>query len=241
MVDGIDIKQLKQAPLRQKIGIVPQDTVLFNDTIKYNIQYGDLDANDENIAEAARVAHILHMIESLPDGWNTKVGERGLRMSGGEKQRIAIARVVLKKPVVLVSDEATSALDTNTEREIQENLKELFKGKTTSIVLAHRLSTIVDSDEIIVLKEGVIAERGTHEELLALNGEYRSLWDKQSTKQPSKDDPTEEEVTSQDNGTAVQVPIMGEEVRVELSPPPFRGTNQGKQVLTPQKSLHEQQ
>jgi len=184
-IDGVDISQVEQSKLRQRIGIVPQDCVLFNDTIKYNIQYGNLDAGDDQVAEAARVANILNTIENMTEGWNTKVGERGLRLSGGEKQRVAIARVVLKDPVVLVCDEATSALDTNTEREIQENLKDLFKNKTSSIILAHRLSTIVDSDEIIVLKDGIIAERGTHDDLLALNGEYARLWYKQTKQDES--------------------------------------------------------
>jgi ABC-type transport system involved in Fe-S cluster assembly fused permease/ATPase subunit len=181
LIDGVDIKQVKQTELRKYVGIVPQDTVLFNDTVRYNIQYGDFEASDTKVVEAAQTAQILKKIEEFPSGWDTKVGERGLRLSGGEKQRVAIARSVLKNPPIMIFDEATASLDTNTEREIQENLRQAFKGKTTTVVLAHRLSTIVDSDEIIVLKDGVIVERGTHEELLELNGEYATLWNRQSS------------------------------------------------------------
>jgi len=192
LVDGQDISQVTQQSIRQCIGIVPQDTVLFNDTIRYNIQYGDFTANDMKVVQAAEIAAILPKIESFEKGWDTVVGERGTRLSGGEKQRVAIARAVLKNPQIVVFDEATSALDSTTEKQIQDKLSEVFKGKTTTIVLAHRLSTIIDSDEIIVLKDGVIAERGTHEQLLEQNGEYKILWDKQSTKTLKSPDPDAE-------------------------------------------------
>ncbi len=182
LIDGVDISQVKQADLRKYVGIVPQDTVLFNDTVKYNVQYGDFDSPESRVVESAETAKILNKIEEFPQGWETKVGERGLRLSGGEKQRVAIARSVLKNPPIMIFDEATASLDTNTEREIQDNLREAFKGKTTTVVLAHRLSTIVDSDEIIVLDEGRIVERGTHEELLQIkHGVYKKLWKKQSS------------------------------------------------------------
>lgn len=185
-IDGQDISLVKQSELRKAIGIVPQNTNLFNDTIRYNINYGNMEAGDYQITEAASIAKILQFIESLPDGWETKVGERGFRLSGGESQRVSIARAVLKNPPVMVFDEATSALDTNTEKEIQENLRDAFKGKTTTIILAHRLSTIIDSDEIIVLSKGKIVERGDHQTLLSLNGEYKKLWDKQSQQSEKK-------------------------------------------------------
>ncbi|KAL0478499.1 ATP-binding cassette, subfamily B [Acrasis kona] len=180
LIDGIDISKVRQSDLRKYVGIVPQDTVLFNDTVRYNVQYGNFEAGDQEVNEAAQTAQILKKIEEFPMGWETKVGERGLRLSGGEKQRVAIARSVLKRPPVMIFDEATASLDTNTEREIQDNLRAAFKGRTTTVVLAHRLSTIVDSDEIIVVKDGLIVERGPHEDLLKLSGEYRLLWDKQS-------------------------------------------------------------
>eukprot|EP01080_Neovahlkampfia_damariscottae_P009771 gene9771-2098_t len=181
-IDGVDISDVKQSDLRRHIGIVPQDTVLFNDTIRYNINYGNQNASDIEVQEAATVAKVSKFIEKLPEGWETKVGERGLRLSGGEKQRVAIARAVLKNPPIMLFDEATSALDTNTEKEIQDSLRDVFKGKTTTIILAHRLSTIIDSDEIIVMKNGQIAERGDHDSLLELNGEYALLWNKQMQK-----------------------------------------------------------
>jgi len=186
LIDGVDISRVRQSDLRKYVGIVPQDTVLFNDTVRYNIQYGDLEAGDEEVNQAAETAQILKKIEEFPSGWETKVGERGLRLSGGEKQRVAIARSVLKSPPVMIFDEATASLDTNTEREIQDNLRAAFKGRTTTVVLAHRLSTIVDSDEIIVVKDGTIVERGSHEDFLEMNGEYKLLWDKQSTSTASK-------------------------------------------------------
>src|SRR5690606_33749401 len=178
LIDGQDIRVVTQASLRAAIGIVPQDTVLFNDTIEYNIAYGRPGASREEIEEAARMARIHDFIASLPDGYATRVGERGLKLSGGEKQRVAIARTILKGPAIFLFDEATSALDTHTERAIQANLREVSEGRTT-LVIAHRLSTVVDSDEIIVLDAGRIAERGRHDELLAANGAYARLWAEQ--------------------------------------------------------------
>ncbi|RZV03137.1 UNVERIFIED_ORG: ATP-binding cassette subfamily B protein [Serratia quinivorans] len=184
-IDGQDIRSLKQASLRGAIGIVPQDTVLFNDTLGYNIGYGKTGSSQEEIERAARLAHIHDFIVSLPDGYETRVGERGLKLSGGEKQRVAIARTILKNPAILVFDEATSALDTQTEREIQSHLREVSRDHTT-LVIAHRLSTVVDADEIIVLEAGEIVERGRHEALLASNGRYAAMWQNQyNDEQPS--------------------------------------------------------
>ena len=177
-MDESDIRHVSQSSLRRNIGVVPQDTVLFNDTIRYNIAYGNLHASEAEIQNAAVMAQIHGFIMSQPDGYDTKVGERGLRLSGGEKQRIAIARAILKNPPIMLFDEATSALDSKTEREIQAQLKQVSKGRTT-IVIAHRLSTIVDANEIIVLKNGTIAERGTHSELLDKKGEYAEMWARQ--------------------------------------------------------------
>ncbi|HYE52012.1 MAG TPA: ABC transporter ATP-binding protein/permease [Azospirillaceae bacterium] len=178
LVDGQDIREVAQKSLRAAIGIVPQDTVLFNDTIGYNIAYGRPDATREEVERAARLAHIDGFVSTLPDGWETVVGERGLKLSGGEKQRVAIARTILKDPPILLFDEATSALDTHTEREIQANLREVSRGRTT-LVIAHRLSTVVDADEIIVLQEGRVQERGRHADLLAQGGAYAALWARQ--------------------------------------------------------------
>ncbi len=178
LIDGQNIRDAKQTSLRAAIGMVPQDTVLFNDTILYNIRYGRWDASPEDIEEAARFAQIDAFIKSLPEGYETNVGERGLKLSGGEKQRVAIARTILKAPPILVLDEATSALDSFTEREIQNALDLVSKGRTT-LVIAHRLSTIINADEILVLERGQIAERGRHQELLDKNGIYASLWQRQ--------------------------------------------------------------
>jgi ATP-binding cassette subfamily B protein len=178
LIDGQDIRNVTQNSLRAAIGMVPQDTVLFNDTIRYNIRYGRWDASDAEVEEAARLAQIDAFIRMSPKGYETQVGERGLKLSGGEKQRVAIARTVLKAPPILVLDEATSALDSHTEHEIQEALERVSRGRT-SLVIAHRLSTIVGADEIIVLDQGRIAERGTHARLLAAGGLYASMWNRQ--------------------------------------------------------------
>ncbi|XP_071291216.1 ATP-binding cassette sub-family B member 6 isoform X2 [Agelaius tricolor] len=179
-IDGQDISQVKQASLRAHIGVVPQDTVLFNDTIANNIRYGRILATDQEVQEAARAADIHDRILSFPDGYNTQVGERGLKLSGGEKQRVAIARTILKGPHIILLDEATSALDTETERNIQASLAKVCAHRTT-IVVAHRLSTVVGADQILVLKDGHIVERGRHEELLQKGGVYASMWLQQQT------------------------------------------------------------
>ena len=178
MIDGQDIRSVTQKSLRNAIGMVPQDTVLFNDTIAYNIRYGRPDASDEEVKKAAEMAQIGDFIAQLPDGYQSMVGERGLKLSGGEKQRVAIARTILKAPPILILDEATSALDTATELEIQYALDVVSRGRTT-LVVAHRLSTIIGADEILVLKGGRIIERGKHDELLAKGGLYASMWHKQ--------------------------------------------------------------
>jgi ATP-binding cassette subfamily B protein len=178
LIDGQDVRDVTQDSLRRSIGMVPQDTVLFNDTIAYNIRYGRPDASEAEIRKAAELAQIGTFIEHLPEGYGTMVGERGLKLSGGEKQRVAIARTILKAPPILILDEATSALDTHTEREIQTALDIVSEGRTT-IVIAHRLSTVVSADEIIVLKGGVIAERGRHADLLAAGGLYADMWNRQ--------------------------------------------------------------
>ena len=177
-IDGQDIRQVSQTSLRAAIGIVPQDTVLFNDTIAYNIRYGKPTATDAEVEAAAATASIHDFIQSLPLGYQTRVGERGLKLSGGEKQRVAIARTILKNPPILVLDEATSALDIKTEREIQAALVEVAKNRTT-LVIAHRLSTIVNADEILVLEQGQIIERGTHNQLVAAAGSYAQMWRRQ--------------------------------------------------------------
>jgi ABC-type transport system involved in Fe-S cluster assembly fused permease/ATPase subunit len=177
-IDGQDIRDVTQASLRAVIGIVPQDTVLFNDTVKYNIAYGRIGATEAEIKEAARHAQIDKFIAELPLGYDAMVGERGLKLSGGEKQRVAIARTILKNPPILLLDEATSALDTHTEREIQGALAEVSQGRT-SLVIAHRLSTVIDADEILVLDHGEIVERGRHDDLVTRGGPYASMWNKQ--------------------------------------------------------------
>ncbi len=179
LIDGQDVRDVTQDSLHAQIGVVPQDTVLFNDTIHYNIAYGRPDASEDEIIAAARAAKIHDFVTSLPDGYQTAVGERGLKLSGGEKQRVGIARTLLKNPPILLLDEATSALDTDTERDIQAELKAMGKGRTV-ITIAHRLSTIADADHIVVLEDGVIVEEGRHEQLLAHSGRYAQLWNRQS-------------------------------------------------------------
>ena len=179
-IDGQDVRDVTQTSLRAAIGMVPQDTVLFNDTIAYNIRYGRPDATDEEVRQAAEMAQIADFIAGLPQGYDTMVGERGLKLSGGEKQRVAIARTILKAPPILILDEATSALDTATEQEIQASLDLVSRGRTT-LVIAHRLSTVIGADEIIVLRDGQIAERGRHDDLLAIpDGLYAQMWLRQS-------------------------------------------------------------
>jgi len=179
LVDGQDVRGLTQHSLRAAIGVVPQDTVLFNDTIRYNIAYGRPGASDAEIENAAKLAQVHDFVSRLPDGYATRVGERGLKLSGGEKQRVAIARTILKDPRLLILDEATSALDTRTEQDIQAALRDVARNRTT-LVIAHRLSTVVEADEIIVLQEGAIAERGTHGALIAAGGLYADMWRRQS-------------------------------------------------------------
>ncbi|WP_185804902.1 ABCB family ABC transporter ATP-binding protein/permease [Pontivivens nitratireducens] len=181
-IDGQDLRDVTQESLRAAIGVVPQDTVLFNDTVGYNIGYGKPDASQAQIEEAARAARIHDFIASLPEGYETKVGERGLKLSGGEKQRVGIARTILKNPPILLLDEATSALDSETEQGIQESLEEMGQGRTV-ITIAHRLSTVVHADQIVVLEAGVVVERGTHEGLLATHGRYASMWARQAAEE----------------------------------------------------------
>lgn len=179
-IDGQDVRDVTQQSLRASLGLVPQDVVLFNDTLRANIAYGRPDASDADIREAARRAQLLHFIEKLPEGWNTRVGERGLKLSGGEKQRVGIARVILADPAILILDEATSALDSATEAAVQDALEEASAGRTT-LMVAHRLSTVISADEIIVLEAGRIVERGTHEGLLAKGGKYADMWQRQAS------------------------------------------------------------
>ncbi|MGB5557338.1 MAG: ABC transporter ATP-binding protein/permease [Paracoccaceae bacterium] len=181
-IDGQDVRDVTQGSLHDSIGVVPQDTVLFNDTILYNIAYGRPEATQAEIDAAARAAKIHDFISSLPEGYQTKVGERGLKLSGGEKQRVGIARTLLKNPPILLLDEATSALDSQTERDIQDSLREMSQGRTV-ITIAHRLSTIADADQIVVLENGVIAERGRHEQLLSRGGRYAAMWLRQASEE----------------------------------------------------------
>jgi ATP-binding cassette subfamily B protein len=178
-IDGQDLRDVTQASLHDAIGIVPQDTVLFNDTLYYNIAYGREDATRADVEDAARAARLHDFIASLPDGYDTQVGERGLKLSGGEKQRVGIARTLLKNPPIVLLDEATSALDTQTERDIQESLRAMSAGRTV-ITIAHRLSTVVDADTILVMEDGRVIERGSHDALLARDGQYARLWTSQA-------------------------------------------------------------
>jgi ATP-binding cassette subfamily B protein len=178
LIDGQDVRAVRQKSLRAAIGMVPQDTVLFNDTIAYNIRYGRPGADDAQVEQAADMAQVGKFIKSLPEGFQAMVGERGLKLSGGEKQRVAIARTILKNPPILLLDEATSALDSHTERDIQDALREVSRNRTT-LVIAHRLSTVVDADEILVLEAGQIVERGRHHDLIGAGGAYAALWNRQ--------------------------------------------------------------
>jgi ATP-binding cassette, subfamily B, heavy metal transporter len=212
LIDGQDIRDVTQSSLRAAIGMVPQDTVLFNDTIRYNIRYGRWDASDAEVEQAARLAQIDGFIRLAPKGYETEVGERGLKLSGGEKQRVAIARTILKAPPILVLDEATSALDSHTEKDIQDALDRVAKNRTT-LVIAHRLSTIVGADEILVLDKGAIVERGTHVELLARGGLYASMWNRQREAQLAREileESGEEEIAP--NRNPPEVPEAPEEL-----------------------------
>src|SRR4051795_13579403 len=214
-IDGQDIRDVTQKSLRSAIGMVPQDTVLFNDTIRYNIRYGRWEASDEEVEEAARLAQIDDFIRLSPKGYETEVGERGLKLSGGEKQRVAIARTILKAPPILVLDEATSALDSHTEKEIQDALDRVSKDRTT-LVIAHRLSTIVAADEIIVLDQGVIVERGTHQALLAKGGLYASMWNRQREAEAAREKLAEigDEVIAPNRNPPTVEEVAAEEVAV---------------------------
>jgi ATP-binding cassette subfamily B protein len=191
-VNGVDIREVRQASLRAAIGIVPQDTVLFNDDIRYNIRYGRPDATEEEVTEAARSAHIHDFIVTLPDGYASRVGERGLKLSGGEKQRVAIARAILKNPRILIFDEATSALDSKSEKAIQAELDRIAEGRTT-LVIAHRLSTVMDADQILVMDHGRIVERGSHRELLDAGGVYAQMWALQQQEEEAAGDRADDE------------------------------------------------
>jgi ABC-type transport system involved in Fe-S cluster assembly fused permease/ATPase subunit len=211
LIDGQDIRDVTQKSLRAAIGMVPQDTVLFNDTIRYNIRYGRWEASDREVEEAARLAQIDGFIRLAPKGYETEVGERGLKLSGGEKQRVAIARTILKGPPILLLDEATSALDSHTEKEIQDALDRVSRNRTT-LVIAHRLSTIVGADEIIVLDQGVIVERGTHHQLLAADGLYASMWNRQREAEEAREKLAR--VADEDRAPNRNPPVV-EEPRVE--------------------------
>jgi ATP-binding cassette subfamily B protein len=223
IIDGQDVRDVQQKSLRAAIGMVPQDTVLFNDTIRYNIRYGRWDASAEDIERAAQMAQIDTFIRAMPKGYDTEVGERGLKLSGGEKQRVAIARTILKGPPILILDEATSALDSYTEKEIQDELEQVSRGRTT-LVIAHRLSTIVNADEILVMSAGEIVERGTHNELLDRQGLYAGMWDRQREADQAREllARTGEEAASPDAGRE-----EGEDEDAHLDKPPVIATAAG--------------
>jgi ATP-binding cassette, subfamily B, heavy metal transporter len=218
VIDGQDIRSVTQVSLRAAIGMVPQDTVLFNDTIRYNIRYGRWDASDGEVEEAARQAQIDSFIRRAPKGYDTEVGERGLKLSGGEKQRVAIARTILKAPPILLLDEATSALDSHTEKDIQDELDRVSKNRTT-LVIAHRLSTIVNADEILVLDRGAIIERGTHRELLARGGLYAGMWNRQREAQFAREILAEVgDDNTAPNRNPPQLPDAERDARADLLP-----------------------
>jgi ATP-binding cassette subfamily B protein len=218
LIDGQDIRKVTQESLRAAIGMVPQDTVLFNDTIRYNIRYGRWEAGDAEVEEAARLAQIDAFIRASPQGYDTEVGERGLKLSGGEKQRVAIARTILKAPPILVLDEATSALDSHTEKEIQDALERVSRNRTT-LVIAHRLSTIVGADEILVLDKGEIAERGTHAQLLARKGLYESMWNRQREAEKARE--TLAEMSEEDTAPNRLPPPVEDEISAAADAPRF--------------------
>jgi ATP-binding cassette, subfamily B, heavy metal transporter len=222
VIDGQDIRDVTQKSLREAIGMVPQDTVLFNDTIRYNIRYGRWDASEEEIERAAQMAQIDTFIRAMPKGYDTEVGERGLKLSGGEKQRVAIARTILKGPPILILDEATSALDSYTEKEIQDELEQVSRGRTT-LVIAHRLSTIVNADEILVMSAGEIVERGTHGELLAKQGLYAGMWDRQR----EADEARELLARTGEEASPGTEPGADEEEEAHLDKPPVIATAAG--------------
>ena len=203
LIDGQDIRTVQQSSLHQTIGVVPQDTVLFNDIIRYNIRYGKVGANDEEVEKAAEYADIHERILTFPQKYTTVVGERGLKLSGGEKQRVAIARTILKNPSIILLDEATSALDTHTERNIQSSLMKVCQGRST-IIVAHRLSTIIHANQILVLKDGVVCEQGTHYELLSFDGVYAAMWAQQQQSLEEYDE----------NGRGLEEPIKGKETNL---------------------------
>ena len=210
-VDGQDVRDVTQESLRSAIGMVPQDTVLFNDSVFYNIAYGRPGAGEDEVREAARQARIGHFVESLPQGYKTQVGERGLKLSGGEKQRVAIARTILKGPPILILDEATSALDTNTEREIQAELDRVAEGRTT-LVIAHRLSTVVNADEILVMEKGLIVERGSHSALIERNGLYATMWNRQR-EAAEAEERLKQAIANDDIGIVTRGPRAGDPAR----------------------------
>jgi ATP-binding cassette, subfamily B, heavy metal transporter len=220
-IDGQDIRDVTQLSLRSAIGMVPQDTVLFNDTIRYNIRYGRWEASDAEVEEAACLAQIDGFIRMAPKGYETEVGERGLKLSGGEKQRVAIARTILKAPPILLLDEATSALDSHTEKEIQDALDRVSKNRTT-LVIAHRLSTIIRADEILVLDHGSIVERGTHQKLLAAGGLYASMWNRQREAEAAREKLARIEEDAELTAPNRNPPPVEEDVSdaEEPSPPP---------------------
>jgi ABC-type transport system involved in Fe-S cluster assembly fused permease/ATPase subunit len=219
LIDGQDIREVTQSSLRESVGMVPQDTVLFNDTVRYNIRYGRWDASEAEVERAAALAQIDTFIRSTPKGYETEVGERGLKLSGGEKQRVAIARTILKAPPILVLDEATSALDSHTEREIQDALERVSRNRTT-LVIAHRLSTIVGADEIIVLEHGAIVERGTHAALLAARGPYASMWSRQREAEEARE--ILEAVGEEEAAESEGVPVSDKSAAIESEPPADR-------------------